>query len=400
MESLCIQCKGKGLCGKSCKILARFIDKAPKVKLHFSGSSPPEIFVGRNNYPNVFSGILSPTEKGNTSILSSPEEWFAQKLSIEQILEYRSQLIYGRNKSHIKSQESLKKVMREIALSSRPVSTEFFLKRKPNLELSPSKIFSIMASTAPVERVILEENPYVEKKVDYLVSDNDVKSTIALKELYQSNIIISHLQKLLSAGLLGLKTQRKMVPTRWAITAVDDTISKALLEKIRYYPEIGGTLVFNSNYNGNYYEILLLPDKFSFEVIEAEMPGNVWNPSMKLDFMTDYERFFGRKTYANNVTGAYYANRLAACEYLEKIKKQASVLILREVRPEYYAPLGVGILRETTRNAFTKEPERAETIEQAFAIMQKRLKININKFREISKIIKEYGKQKKLKNWF
>ncbi|GAI17564.1 unnamed protein product [marine sediment metagenome] len=106
MDSLCIRCKGKGWCKKPCKILAKFRDKAPKVKLHFSGSSPPEIFVGRADYPNVFSGILAPTEKGDTSILSAPEEWFSNNLNIEQILELRGRLIYGRSKSHIKSQSN------------------------------------------------------------------------------------------------------------------------------------------------------------------------------------------------------------------------------------------------------------------------------------------------------
>ncbi|MDO8517008.1 MAG: hypothetical protein Q7S33_02685 [Nanoarchaeota archaeon] len=399
MESLCIQCKGKGLCGKPCKILARFIDKAPKVKLHFSGSSPPEIFVGRNDYPNVFSGILSPPEKGETSIFSSPEEWYKKKLSIEQILDFRGQLIYGRKKSHIKSQESMKKVIQEIALASKPVSTEFFLKKQPTMDFNSSKMFTIMMNSAPVEKVILEENPFVNKKVDYIVSDYNAKSVTAINELYKSKILVSHLQKLLSAGLLGLKTQRKMVPTRWAITAVDDIISKELLKKIRFYPEINEILVFNSEYNGNHYEILLLPDKFSFEVIEAEIPGNVWNPTMNLSFMKDYESFYGRKNYAESVTGAYYANRLAVCEFFEKVKKQASVLVLREVRPEYYAPLGVGILREVSRDAFNKAPERAESLEDAFRIMQSRMKIDINKFREISELLKNYGKQKRLNNW-
>jgi len=49
------------------------------------------------------------------------------------------------------------------------------------------------------------------------------KSVTALNELYKSNVEIDHLQKLLSVGTLGLKTQRKMVPTRWSITATDDT---------------------------------------------------------------------------------------------------------------------------------------------------------------------------------
>jgi hypothetical protein len=59
MDSLCIRCKGKGLCGKPCKILNKFSSSLPKPKVHFSGKSAPEIFVGRMGYPNVNSGILA-----------------------------------------------------------------------------------------------------------------------------------------------------------------------------------------------------------------------------------------------------------------------------------------------------------------------------------------------------
>jgi len=400
MESLCIKCKGKGLCGKPCKILSRFIDSAPKIKKHFSGSTPPELFVGRAGYPNVFSGILSPNEKGETEIYSSPEEWVSKNLTIEEVLSFRGKMIYTRQETNIKSTNLIQKTAQELALSSKPVSAEFFLKNPPRLEFTPSKVFSIMANPALLEKINLEENPKVEKKVDTLTSDYDVSAQNALNELYNSKIKVSHLTKLLSAGLLGIKIQRKLVPTRWAITAVDDTLSKMLMQKIKYYPEINEITLFHDEYNGNHYEFLLLPGNFSFEVIEAEAPGNVWNPSDKLEFTQDYESFFGRKEYARNVTGAYYANRLSVCEFFEKIKKQAQVIVMREIREEYYAPLGVGILRELVRRAFSHTPEKPSTIEEAFYFISSRMKIPAEKFKSISITLKDYGKQKKLNKWF
>jgi len=399
MHSLCIRCKGKGLCGKPCEILAKFVDKAPRVKLHFSGSSPPEIFVGRANYPNVFSGILAPDDKGETGIMSSPEEWFGNNLSIEEILELRAQLVYGRSVGHIKSQKSLVSVTQEIAMSSKSVSTEFFLKKAPKLNFSASKVFSIMPSPALIRKVRLEENPKIEKKVDYVVGDYDIKAVDALQELYKAKIMTSHLQKLLAGGLLGVKAQRRMVPTRWAITAVDDMLGKDLLKRIRYYPEIGEIRIFHYYYNGNHFEILLLPDRFAFEVIEVALPGNVWGGVGRAFFSQDYEGFFGRKTYAKNVVGAYYTDRLGVCEYLDRIKRQASVLVLHEEREEYYAPLGVGILREIVRAAMGKGFETPSTLSEALQIMSRRLKISIEKFKEMSWILENYGKQKRLKDF-
>ena len=101
-----------------------------------------------------------------------------------------------------------------------------------------------------------------------------------------------------------------------------------------------------------------------------------------------------------NVTGAYYANRLALAEYLEKIKKQATAIFFREVRPEYYAPLGVGILREVTREAFKHEPEKFSDLNSALKSIQSRLKLPVSVFHSKSVLLKEFGKQKKLTTWF
>ena len=87
----------------------------PKVSMHFSGSSPPEIFVGRSNYPNVFSGILSPTIKGNTEDLSLPERWVEDNLTIEQILDKRAMLVHGRNEGNVKNPKAFQKIMQEVA---------------------------------------------------------------------------------------------------------------------------------------------------------------------------------------------------------------------------------------------------------------------------------------------
>ncbi|MFH1358363.1 MAG: hypothetical protein ABIH37_00575 [archaeon] len=364
-----------------------------KVKKHFSGNSPPEIFVGRYNYPNINAGILAPNFYENTEEMAMPEIWHEKNFSIADILTKRSQLIYGRFKTQIKKQNSkLKDLMQEIARAYKPVSTEFFLKKPPKQNFEINMHSPIITNLAPLDFAKLQENPKVKQKVEYLTSDTDSKSVTAINELYKSSIPVSNINKILSAGLLGLKTQRKLVPTRWSITAVDDTISKELLKKIRYYPEINEVLLFNSEYNGNHYEILLLPDKFSFEIIEIE--------TNKQEVWQDYEFFHGRKNYASNVVGGYYVARLALTEYLESIKHQATAFFMREVRPEYYAPLGVGILRQCTRDAFSKKPEKFNTIQEALERAQTRMNLPTSTFTDKSIILKEYGKQTRLNRWF
>lgn len=325
--------------------------------------------------------------------MSSPEEWHSGKLSIPDILGFRNKLIYGRTQSNIKNLSSkFSTVFKEVAMTHAPISTHFSLKKAIAQQEEQDQRVPLIANAGEIEKVELEENPKIKPKVEYLVNDTDAKSVHGMLELEKANIETSSIIKILSAGLLGMKKNRKLVPTRWSITAVDDTLSKEKLKRIRYYPEIQNIEVFTAEYLGNHYEFLLLPEKFSFEVIEFSMKSQ--------GFWHDYESFFGRKTYADSVTGAYYVNRLALTEYLEKTKRQCQCIVFREVREEYYAPLGVGILRQVSREAFSKQGKRFNTVKEALENIQLRLKTKIDNFSSKSTILANYGKQKKLSQFF
>jgi DNA repair protein NreA len=365
---------------------------------HFSGSSPPEVFVGRWNYPNVYSGILSPKEHGDTRIFSSPELWHKNSLPISQILKYRNQIIYARTPSNIKKlQTRFLSVMKEIAMTHKSTATYFALKKPVSRNLERETRVPIIPRAAPLESARLEENAPVKPKIDYLVNDTEVKSAVAIQELHKAKTDTSTIIKILSSGLLGLKKNRRLVPTRWSITAVDDTISKEKLKPILYFPEISEFLVFNANYVGNHYSFLLLPAKYSFEVIEISLSSQPIRANITA--WQDYEGFFPRKKYADSVTGAYYANRLALTEYLEKIKRQASCLVIREIRPQYYAPLGVGILREISREAFSKKPEKFQTLQSALESIQSKLRQSITNYIIRSKLLQGFGKQKRINDF-
>jgi len=387
VSSICKTC-GEEDCDKH----TFFIGKTVKIQ-NFSGSTPPEIFIGKWNYPNVYTGILAPQETyGDTSIMSSPESWHKNKLSISQITNYRNQLIYGRTQSNIKKLETkFLEVVKEVAMTHKSVATEFHLKRPITTNKEQDDRSPLIPKAAEIEKAELQENAKVLPKVDYLVNDKETKSAIAIQELHKANTQNSTIIKILSAGLLGLKKNRKLVPTRWSITAVDDTISKNMLEKIKQYQEISEYLVFNAEYLGNHYEFLLIPDSFAFEVIEISIknPYNtgVWN---------DYETIFSRKKYAQSVTGAYYVNRLALTEYLESIKRQATCLVFREIRPQYYTPCGVGILRETSREAFKNKPEKFNTLQESLNSIQSRIKQPVSNYTDKSAILKIRKSQIKL----
>ncbi len=393
----CATCKGKGLCGKACPLLEKMNDFSPRFKTEFSGSSPPEIFVGRQNYPLVNVGILSPMHYGDTEKLSMPEKWFGMNSSMQQILSYRSSLIYSRFVSYERGRKSkFLEVMQEVAMASRPTALEFKLKRKPVLNAYIDSRMPLIGNPAPLQFARFEENVHVDSKVEKAAADNDSKASVLIDELHRSKVPISSIIKLLSAGLLGTKLKRKLVPTRWAITSVDNSISSGLIEKIKYYPPISGFMLFHSEYLGNHYEIIMAPRQFSFEVLEAKMPGSIWNPGLEVSLLGDSENWHGRKDYASNVGGGYYAARLPVAEYLSKSRRQASVIVIRECRKEYYAPCGVGILREILRDALSRKPESFDNIDDALKASQERMILPIEMFKRKSKLLSEMRFQKRL----
>lgn len=396
----CQICKQLGHDIKQCPVASILKQYRPKIKYELSGSSPPEVFVGSWNWPYVYFGILAPNEHGNTELFSMPELWYKQKLSIEQILSYRARMVYSRKQGNIKKlNEKHLSIMQEIAMAVKHVEIEAKLKKPAELRTINNLFWPLIGNPAPLSNIKLQSNPKVPTKTETLVNDYDVKAEEAIIELYKAGIEVSNIIKLLSIGLLGVKSNRHLVPSRWAVTAVDDIISKWLLEKIKGHNLIENYQVFHSEYLGNHYEILLLPFSWSFEVIEAKLPGCVWNPRCPLFIAIDYESYEGRKTYASNVTGAYYANRLAVAEYLSRIRQQAASLIFREVKPSYYAACGVGILREACRDALSKKPEIFYSLDEALKKIAERLELPIEKFTSKSWLLKKVRGQKTLKSF-
>jgi hypothetical protein len=236
----------------------------------------------------------------------------------------------------------------------------------------------------------LAENPSVEKRVDYIVSDVDFKANSAILDLYKHRLPTTRIQKIFSAGLLGMQIERKFVPTRWSITTVDDILGKNLRDKIKDYQEISEIKLFFNEYIGNRYYVLLLPGAYQFELIEF------WQGKWGMpEISSDYENFWGRKDYADNTHGAFYSGRLAVCEYLEKIKRQASILIVREITSEYSLPVGIWQLREAVRDAFNQPEEKFATMKEAITRIESRMKLRSG-WQEKSQLLRNFKHQKKL----
>jgi hypothetical protein len=411
MNIRCLQCKGSNPrrnCGREfCPIVAKseatFRVSKSLTDKDFQGSSPAP-FVGRFGYPNVNIGILSPPEiKDNAWEYDAPRHWALHDYSIPQIIDFRSELINSSTKTHVRDQDRILSVAQEVGMASRPVDMEINLENKPKFRLKTDASMAPHGPNAKLVKAEVTSNPKIHTKVDKVVSDTDLLSRNAVLYLYDAGFDENFLSKLLSVGTLGIERNRKLVPTRWSITATDDMLGKDAIKEIRDYPEADCQLYFGS-YLGNYYIVMLFPEVWSYELFETYMPNVSWNVTKEVQYTTDYEPYRGRKYYAEHCAGGYYTVRLAVAEHLKRMKRQASVLAIRVITGEYAAPLGVWVTREATRKAMESKPLRFSSRELMLSYAKNLVK---NKFGQDvghifdnSILLREIKSQRKLNAWF
>lgn len=398
-ESLCSACRGfKALCGKKvCPILVKartYVDMEPLKKTEIFGSAPPAVFVGTFGYPKVIAGPLIPPVMGDTMQMDS-EDWLS--LSFDEILKYRFQLV--RTKSLIGIHDAvdpkgtLEKVQ-EIALAAKPVDTEAQFMKKPDSRIAFSMREAPSGPSAELKDFTVTDNPSVPRSVDKVTSDTDYRASPGIVEMYEDGITQRQITRLLSVGLLGVKEDRRLVPTAWSITAVDDIVGKDKINVVKDFPTIDGYRVFRAEALANNVAVLLTPTPWMFEGLEL---WHIGAPNWHAD--SDFEFYEGRKTYASNLAGAYYAARLPVVDYLETHRRQSGAIVFMEVKNDWI-PLGVWRFRELTREALKGPYEEFDTLDKALSSVGAKLYSPLEKWLESSALYKYLKEQRRLTDYF
>ena len=335
----------------NCPVCVKSIAKfriVPRLKEEFFGSSPAP-FIGRFGYPSVNVGVLSMPEVDEDAWLyDAPRTWASRLYQIPEIVNFRSSLINSHSRTHVKSSSRIREVSREIGMASRPVELEMLLRKKPVIRMSVDSVTAPTGPSAEVRSARITANPKIHTKVDKVFSDTDLKTSDAIHYLYRAGFDEGLLSKILSVGAVGLKPNRKIVPSRWSITASDDIIGKGLISAIKDRPVFDSHSFYFGGYLGNYFAVMLFPEVWSYELFET-LAGYG-------RYTTDYESYEGRKSYVSQTAGGYYASRLPVLEKLRKLKRQAAVLVIRVITGEYTVPLGVFVVRESVRKAMQSTP--------------------------------------------
>ena len=404
--SLCLICKGgKMLCGKlGCPIIAKAQSLVKYGNLidseSIEGSTPPGVFVGRIGYPKVSVGPMIPPFFGDTEILDTPEQWIGK--SINEIIDYRYSLIRGKIRADVfdtQTDNRMLETFQELAMGSKPTNSEALFTKKPKKMILLSDETQPFGPSAPLKS-FKTDNVSVDKRIDKAFCDHDLKATDAVMELYRDGVYVTRIQRCFSVGMFGHEDRRRLVPTRWSITAVDSNISLELVDEIKQHPTIDQYRVYTFTYLDNIYVAMLMPEKWEFEWIEAWFPGTTWNADGKAPaMMGDYEGYRGRTTYAS-VGGCYYSTRLAVTEKLSCERRQASALVLREIHPGYILPVGVWNVRESIRSALKTKPDIFDTFNAALEFATSKLTIPLKHWISNSTMLRNAFFQRKISEFF
>ncbi|MCL2116721.1 MAG: Nre family DNA repair protein [Methanobrevibacter sp.] len=356
--------------------------KSVKVGKDLDGSTPPSVFIGRWSYPKVYAGPMMVAEQGDTSIMDSPESWIGENKSQEEIINYRLNLVRGKQLIKINDLDNpFIEKLQDISLSTASIDSEATFGKKPR-GLLFSEDSTPHGPSAVIEKFDIDSVRW-DRQLEKTYYDTDLKATDAVINLHMKDVPFSSFQKAFSVGAIGTAKRRKLVPTRWSITACDSSIANTLLKEVRTYPILDTYRVYEFSSLKNYYAIILIPIEWQYEWMEAFI--KILGKEEMI--FSDYETNSDKKEYSK-VGGCYYTCKMAVLNSLAKQKLQSGVIVLREAYSGY-VPLGVFNVRENVKYAMEQPYKEFETLKESLNYLQEKLKIPINKYVKTSDLLKE-----------
>jgi hypothetical protein len=171
------------------------------------------------------------------------------------------------------------------------------------------------------------------------------------------------------------------------------------MKRTKTYPWMNEYRVYYHNQFDNRWAVLMMPSEWQYELIEAWYPNTTWNPyGRTISIFNSYEFYKGRTTYAE-IGGCYYSARLAVNELLNKERRQAGAIVLREAHPGYIMPIGVWNVRESVRKALKEQYQKFDTLDQALVFISEKMDIPLQRWIRNSAVLKNKLYQKRLEDF-
>ncbi|MFT4282969.1 MAG: hypothetical protein ACMXX6_00935 [Candidatus Woesearchaeota archaeon] len=286
------------------------------------------IIIGSKNYPNIKSSLLSNNKRFNINKVKNRK--------YDDVKKYLSKFKNLNFNFEEKTNNDRKENIKLLGLTNKSTDVEV---KKLGLGLNYNAYYPT-SKAYNLSDFKITSNIKIPKYVEKIVND-ELKANKALKMLYNKGFDSHYLSQIFSTSNLGIKSNRKFVPTKWSITSIDDSLSKYNTENLQR--EISDFMFFEGKYLKNRYFIFILPGKFEFEFFEILLKDK--------KIISDFESIFGRKKYAFKTAGGYYAAKFAVSEYLKTNKKHGKVVVLRFIEPDYTS-LGVWVVRQGVKESF------------------------------------------------
>lgn len=369
--------------------------KSVNVGKNLEGSTPPSVFIGRWSYPKVYAGPMMAPEAGDTAIMDSPESWIGENKTQDEIINYRMNLVRGKQLIKIDDLENpFVEKLQDISLASKSIDSEATFGRRPKGSMLTEDSMP-HGPSAVIEKFDIDAVKW-DRQLEKTFYDTDLKANEAVVNLHEKDVPFSAMQKAFSVGAIGTKNKRKLVPTRWSITACDSTLADEFLKEVRKFEKLDTYRLFEFGALNNYYIIILTPTEWQYEWYEVFIKL-VKNEEL---IFSDYETNGGKKEYSR-VGGCYYTAKMAVLDYLLKIKKQSGLVILREAY-DGYVPLGVFNVRENIKEAMMRPYLEFETLEDALKYSGEKLHIPISRYVKQGTLLNEmlHTKQTTLDMYF
>ncbi|BFI73086.1 DNA repair protein NreA [Nanoarchaeota archaeon] len=307
------------------------------LKREITGFTPPSNLITSINYPKVSLGVLT-SYSDDIYLYDNPTFWARYNIPEEEIIKSRVSLINAKRIVEVnlpKKNDRLYENILEAMLSTKSINIELYLKKIIE-NGSMSKIIGYYGYSGIFDNIKVNENPKIPNEI-YKI--NDMKSEDSVYYLYKEGMSDYYISRLFSIGFFGYKINKRLVPSKWSITAVHSIIEKKIKEEIKdkiekvdkYY------LFYYSLYGNDFYGILL-PGNGNVELIETLIPGSIYNLHGKYYII-------GR----DDTSGGYYALRLSFAEFMKNYKLKGDLVVFRFVTPNYKIPLGVWVVREGTK---------------------------------------------------
>jgi DNA repair protein NreA len=356
--------------------------KSVAVGKELEGSSPPSVFIGSWNYPDVYAGPMIAPLHGDTAIMDMPESWISGHKTQEEIIGYRLNLVRGKHRVHAADLDNrFVGKLQEISLSDSSVESDISFDKVPT-GTSFSEEHTPFGPSAGIERFEIGSGRW-DRNLEKVYYDTDLKSADAIVDLHKKGVPFSSIQKAFSVGTMGKERGRHLVPTRWSITACDTMIADRLLREVKKCPLLDTWRVHEYSSLNNNYAVLLMPTGWQYEWSEAflHVLGNE-----ELVF-SDHEGT-RKKTGYSPLGGCYYSCKMAVLEALAQEQKQAGAVILREAL-HGYVPMGVFNVRENVRSAMRQPAQEFEDIRSALSHISEKFMLPMHRFIAESNLLRD-----------